>query len=201
MTRKYELYEITSEVTLLEKFREEYIKSINGPVVSKVVSSHAGWYYYRDGIYDVDKMMKNAYFGLSLIPISGHSKLVEDFIVNGASNKLELKAVRYEGKEIFMYVPAYITKRGRNYETSPIIKINEDIYNIGKIIARDFSSITIDDLKRYRDYFNISESPYVVIDEARVEDLYRTGDLSREDYKKQLEKYELEERLVKTLRK
>lgn len=202
MTKKYELYEILSDCEKLKKLREEYINSLSGNFVSKIVSTKQDWFFYNQGVYVVEKELKGAFFEMEFFPTSLYYKsFISDFVLHGPSCNEFVKGISYDGKDKFIYTNSAIVKRGKNYTVSPAFEISEDLYNLSKIQFRDFGAVTTEDLGKYSEFFIIGDNPYMIIDEVRIEDLYRTGQISRADYKDCLEKYEIEERLVKTLRK
>ncbi len=199
--KTFNLYPIVANVDKIKIFKEEYLKTINGEITYKILCTHPEWFYFDKGIYDLDKAVKNRFCEFSLLPVCGHYKLVNDYVSYGAQDSEFLKALRFSGKNIFIYTKSDIAKRGRVYSVTPVIKINEDLYNIEMINLRNFSSVTTRDLSRYSDFFTVLDEPYQIIEEARIEDLYRTGKISLKQYKEQVKSYENEEILVKTLRK
>jgi len=134
MAKSFELFEIISDSDKLKDLRKEYIGSIEGSVVSKIISSDQRWFYYNNGIYNVEEMMGSSFFEMTLIPLSGYTKFVQDYINFGSLNRLCLKAIKYDGEDYFLLTTGDINKRGRTYSVNPVLRLNEDLYNIEKII-------------------------------------------------------------------
>ena len=194
--RRFEIYEIIPNVEKLRLFREEYIKMLKSPKTFKVVSNKPNWFYYNKGIY----AHKAGFFEFGLVPtLDDYQALINQFIYY-APTKSQVKALRYNNENIFLYTTSSIDKCGRTYRVSPVLLINEFIYNLVKIQNRDFDAINLDDLSDYKPFFKVSEEPYSIITENRIEDLYRIGEISHDDYINSLNKYERETRLVKTLK-
>ena len=195
-SKKFEIFEIIPNVDKLKLFREEYIKMLKTPKTVKIVSNKPNWFYYNKGIY----IHRKGFFEFGIVPIEeDHQSLIKQFIQYGPT-KSQVKALRYNNDNIYIYTPSTIDKCGRTYRVAPAIVINEDIYNLVKIQNRDFESICLKDLSSYKPFFKVSEEPYSVVSENRIEDLYRIGELSHQEYLDSLNKYEHEARLVKTLK-
>lgn len=199
-SKKFELYEITMESEKLKAFRKAYIDTFKGNLVNRIISSSPVWFNYTEGLFDADKVLKGNYFEFGYLPIK---RINKDFIIGFIENPTlssQVRAIKFEGKTYFIYLNSNIVKNGRTYQVSPTLKINEDLYNIAKIQARDFSGLTVSDLSRYREFFKVGNIPYLTITENWIEDLYRNGHITREEYNNRLKKYENEVRLVQTLR-
>lgn len=199
-SKTFEIYEITMNSEKLKEFRQAYVDTFNGPLVNRIISSSPVWFNYDRGLFDADKELKGSFFEFGLAPIRRIRKSYIDNFINIAPFRDQVKAVRFEKKDYYIYTPVDISKKGRTYQVSPTIIINEDIFNMTKIQARDFSGLTLNDLGRYRDFFKVSDEPYLVITENWLEDLYRNGHITKEEYLRRLGKYEDEVRLIKTLR-
>ncbi len=198
--QKFDIFEITMESEKLKAFRKSYIETFQGNPVKRIISTNPLWYSYKNGVYNADKNYKGTLFEFGLLPIK---KVNEDFItefIENPTTSSQVKAIKFEGKTYFIYSCADITKKGSTYQVSPTIIINEDIYNIAKIQTRDFEGLTVSDLTKYKEFFKVSNTPYLTITENWIEDLYRNGHISREEYKNRVAKYENEVKLVKTLR-
>lgn len=198
-SKRFELYEITMECEKLKTFKEEYIKTFNGPLINRIISSSPKW-FESNGLFDADTYGKRNFFEFCIVPIKKINSSFIDRFVNTSLNSYQVKAVRFEGKDYYIYTTNDIYKKGRTYTVSPTILINEDIYNIAKIQSRDFTGLAVSDLTKYREFFKISSEPYLVVTESWLEDLYRNGHISKEEYKNRITKYENEVNLVKTLK-
>lgn len=204
MENAYELFEIFSNSKKLKEFRKIYFETIDTPVLYKVMSNKPEWFSYSKGVYDADKLMKGTFFEFGMVPIKGHKfdNIITEFIEHGQTVPNSVKAIRFEGENNFLYTHSVgFLKRGKNFTSYPVLKINEDIYNLCMIQNRYFSKVTVDDLSKYSDFFSVGEEPYKIVSESSMEDLYRTGRLNIEQYKELLNSYQKEVELVKTLRR
>lgn len=195
MEKIYERFEIIPDVIRLKAFREEYINTVSKPVLHKIITNRPMIYY--SNVYE----SKKGIFELGIVPLKkDDKKVIRNFTEYGAVNK-QVKAISYMNKVIFVTMLGPLEKTGITYKISPVIILNEDIYNLIRIQNRDFNNITVDDLSKYSDFFRVSDKPYSIISESRLEDMYRTGELSLKKYKEKQESLEREAILVKTLRK
>lgn len=197
--KTFELYEITMQCDKLKVFKEEYIKTFNGPLFNRIISSNPKW-FESNVLFDADTYGKRNFFEFGIAPLKKVNNAFINGFINSSLHSTQVKAVRFEGKDYYIYTNSDINKKGRTYTVSPTILINEDIYNIAKIQSRDFSGLTISDLTKYRDFFKLSNEPYLIVTESWLEDLYRNGHISKEEYKNRITRYENEVNLVKTLR-
>lgn len=192
--RKFELFEILPKSERLKKFREEFIRTINKPLLFKVISNTPYWFISNKSY------KKGSFFEFGLVPLAIQDESVIKTFINHCPGKDEVKHVKIDNKHYFLYTPGTIVKRGRTFTTLPALVINEDVFNLVKIQNRDFKSVTLDDLQRYSSFFEVKDEPYTTIYESRLEDLYRTGDLTLQQYKETILRYEREETLIRTLR-
>ena len=199
-SKRFEMYEITMESEKLKAFRKAFIDTFEGNLINRIISSSPIWFNYTKGLFDADKELKGNYFEFCTLPIKkANNSFISSFIENATLSN-QVKAIRFEGKTYFIYSNSDIVKSGRTYQLSPAMIINEDLYNIAKIQSRDFSGLTINDLGKYREFFKVGNKPYLTITENWLEDLYRNGHISREEYNNRINKYENEARLIQTLR-
>lgn len=196
MEKVYEKYEITPDITKLRAFRETYIATLNKPVLHKVITNKP-MVYYSNGLYE----RKKGIFEFGVVPLKkDDNKIIKSFTEFGVENRC-VKRIKYMDKIIYIAFMGPLEKTGSTYRISPSILLSEDLYNLIKIQNRDFNNVTLDDISRYSEFFTVSDKPYSVISEDRLEDMYRTGELSLNAYKEKVDSLEREEILVKTLRK
>ena len=202
MKRRYDLFEIVPESEKLAAFRQAYVDTISQPSVYKVVSSSAEWFYFNHGIYDVKTHLKDEYFEFTFIKKGdSYPRLFKNFIEYGPKHGSNIKAIRYNGEEKFLYTDSNVITRGTKYSLEPVIPVSEDIYNLSQIQFRQFSTLELDDLSKYSEFFKVSFTPYASFSEEFIEDLYRTGKINSETYLSLLENLEKEMSLVNTLRR
>lgn len=195
----FEIYEITTNAEKLKVFRREYINNFVGNPVNRIISSSPAWFNSK-GLFDPKKDLKGSFFELGISNIKKVKKGFIESFIELSPLASQVKAIKFEGKNYFIYTNSNITKKGSTYQVEPCIIINEDIYNMAKILSRDFSSLTVDDLSKYKEFFKVSDKSYLVITENWLEDLYRNGDITKEEYQERINRYRDEVRLTKTLR-
>lgn len=196
MEKIYEKYEIIPDVNKLRAFREVFISELNKPILHKVITNKP-LIYYASNLYE----RKKGIFEFGVVPLKkDDSSIIRNFIDFGLENRYA-KRVRHIDKIIYYGIMGPLEKTGSTYRISPVILLNEDVYNLIKIQNRDFDNVTTEDLSKYSEFFNVGDNPYSTLSENRLEDMYRTGELSLLEYKKKQESLEREEKLVKTLRK
>ena len=199
-TTKFSLYPILPNSKKLEEFRREYIRTLNGNVIYRILCTNPRWFYER-GLYDVETILRKRFYEFAFIPYTEESRdFLQNYIQYGATDIKELKALRVYGENNYIYTNRDLDKRGRVYSVAPIIKINEDLYNLDMIRLREFSLITTDDLSAYSSFFTVGTDPYYEIEESRIEDLYRTGKITPSQYEQKIASYKREMKLVKNLR-
>ena len=102
----------------------------------------------------------------------------------------------------YIYTPSTIDKNGKTYVVKPVIEIIESLYSLIMLVNKKFDLITsIKDVQTFKDYFEVSDVPYAVKNEYYLENKLISGEISVDDYKRILNSYQNEERIVKELTK
>ena len=197
---RYDLYEILTDTEMLRDLRKAYIDSLEKPYTKKVISNIPDWYDYNNGVFSMEKINKKRLFEIMFQPSDRFEEEVVNYFLNAGPTRHEVKALEFEGETYYLYVPMELEKIGKNYRTYGVLPITEDLYNLTKIQFRDFNAVTKDNLTMYRDFFEVSEKPYSIVYESRLEDLRRIKNYNQEEYNALLSSYEREIKLVKTLR-
>ncbi len=220
--KNFEIFEVFPNVKKLKQFREEYIRTFEGNIISKVISRSTKWYKYNEGVYAPSKI------GLNTIPIASVDDLLDDsnikgndslngyknsifnFINYGAGNVNQVKALKlmhdgdvefYKPVNKFVYLLQEPEKRGVSYSTDVLV-INEDLYNMAMIQFRNFiATTTPEDLSRYADFFSVSQSPYAYISEEAISDFQRCGYFDQYDPDLIMKRLEISQKAVLSLRK
>lgn len=195
--KEFESYEILPNIKKIKELREEYLNSLKEIVYYKIISNTTEWYYFDKGIFSENNMPRSTMFEFGLVRVDNK----EDLLFTTKLDGKYTKAVNDGNKNIFFYSLSSLDFLGRSIKLSPVLIINEDIYNLAKIYSREFDSITKDDLSIYSDFFKVSDKPYSIISESSIEDKLRTRKITKQQYNDIILSLDKEERLVKTLRK
>ncbi len=197
---KFKLYPIISDTEKLKEERKRYIEMLGENVVIKILSSTPIW-YSSGKVFDFNKELNGRYYEFCTHPIKDKYGFKDEFIEKGPYDGKSVLGVNVDNQRRFFYTAPTIYKYGKSYIVEPSIEISEDLFNIYKILFRDFSHITLDDISKYREFFSVSNEPYMEFDEEVLEESYRLGNITLKQYKEKLDKALTEQRLVKTLRK
>ena len=204
MDDKFELFDVTPNSSKLRDFRKAFVDSLNPKVFYKIVCNRANWFYYKNGVFDVKKILGSKFFEFSMTPDKSISDdmIFNDFIEYGVSNVDFVRAVRDLTKTYYFYLPNYsLDKIGRKFVASPVIPLSEDVYNLTLLELKDFRRIDTEDASSYKDFFHVSDVPNFTICKKTLIHYYESGRFSLEEYNNIMCMFDKEEKLIRTLRK
>ena len=200
---EYMFYDIKNDLNKIITFKSVLINTFiesDSLEFYKLICNDNNW-YYKEGLYVKEN---NELFELALVRTKLSKEEIKLFVKNFIkdNNSNHYKMIKINNEVHYIYTPSTIDKNGKTYVVKPVIEIIESLYSLIMLVNKKFDLITsIKDVQTFKDYFEVSDVPYAVKNEYYLESKLISGEITVDDYKRILNSYQNEERIVKELTK